>query len=859
MATKAADRLRRTRKGSTSARSATRLRAYRAKRDFTRTAEPAPGVPDAVGHRFVVQKHDARRLHFDLRLELDGVLKSWAVTRGPSLVPGEKRLAVETEDHPLEYLEWEGVIPKGEYGGGTMIVWDRGLWAATGDARKGLAKGHLDFLLEGERLKGRWHLVRMARRPQEKKDQWLLIKAKDAHARSAAAPQIVDEEMTSLLSGYSNADLARRGELRSDHAAREKKKRTLVPAAARKSPSGTRKGILPPFVEPSLAQLAETPPSGKNWVHEIKFDGYRIQARLDGSKLQLLTRRGLDWTRRFPTVAAALKKLPVSSALIDGEVVVQDERGISSFGGLQADLGSGRRDRMAFFAFDLLYCEGRDYRGAVLAQRREALREILESLPESSIVKFSDHHDHRGDEVLAQACRMGLEGIVSKRTDLPYLSGRGPHWIKSKCFLEQEFVIVGYVPSTAHRASVGSLVLGYYDDDQQLVHAGRVGTGFSAAAAAALRRELDAIAAGPPPFRDPPSREAVKGVKWVKPQLVAEVEYRGWGSEGLVRQASFKGLREDKPAEEVTLEKKPVARARAAAATATAQVRLTHPERILWPDVGVTKQGLADFYADIAKWILPHVTGRVLSAVRCPSGADKQCFYAKHAWAGLGDRVRLVDVGEGEAMIAIDDLKGLLALVQASVLEIHPWGSRIGTLDEPDRIIFDLDPGEKVAWGRVIGAAQEVRDRLAAHKLESFVKVSGGKGLHVVAPIGRGPDWDSVKDFSRRIAEGMAADTPGLYLARMTKSLRKGKVFVDYLRNGRGATAVAAYSTRARQGAPVSVPLAWEELTEAVGSSHFSIANLRQRLDFLKADPWAGFDRLRQRLPGAGTINRKAR
>ncbi len=823
-----------------------RLQGYRAKRDFSRTTEPEPGWRGTRGHRFVVQKHDARRLHFDLRLELDGVLKSWAVTRGPSLVAGEKRLAVQTEDHPLEYLEWEGVIPKGEYGGGTMIVWDRGLWDTAGDARKGLAKGHLDFVLAGERLKGRWHLVRMAKRPQDRNEQWLLIKAKDAYARRAAAAQIVDEETTSLLSGRSNADLARAGGLRADHSAREQKRRAGDDGRARQAqPAGARKAILPVFVEPSLAQPVEVPPSGGNWVHEIKFDGYRLQARLNGDKVQLLTRRGLDWTKRFPTISAALRKLKVSSALIDGEAVAQDERGISSFGALQSDLGEGRRDRIAYFAFDLVYCEGFDYRGVQLSARRAALKLLFEDLPERSILKFSDHLDHRGDEVLAQACRMGLEGIVSKRSDLPYLSGRGPHWMKSKCVLEQEFVVVGYVPSTAHQGSVGSLVLGYYDD-KRLVHAGRAGTGFSAKAAVTMALKLQAIAADQPTFRDKPSREAVKDVKWVEPKLVAEIEYRGWGSEGLVRQASFKGLREDKPAEEIVLEKKPTARAQGAPRVAP---RLTHPERILWPDKGVTKQGLADFYADIAKWILPQVTGRVLSAVRCPSGVDKQCFYAKHAWAGLGDHVKLVDTGEGEPMIAIDDLKGLLALVQASVLELHPWGSRIDKLDEPDRVIFDLDPGEDVAWSRVIEAAREVRSRLREHKLKSFVKVSGGKGLHVVAPIARGPQWDEVKDFSRRIAEAMAADGPGLYLARMTKKLRKGKVFVDYLRNGRGATAVAAYSTRARPGASVCVPLAWEELSQAIGPSHFSIDNLRQRLDYLKADPWAGIDRLRQRLP----------
>jgi bifunctional non-homologous end joining protein LigD len=819
-----------------------RLAAYREKRDFSRTAEPKPKLVKSKGSQFVVQKHDARRLHFDLRLELDGVLKSWAVTRGPSLVPGEKRLAVQTEDHPMEYLDWEGVIPKGEYGGGTMIVWDRGTWKPEADPHRGLAKGHLDFSLDGSRLKGHWHLVRINRKPGEKKDPWLLIKSKDEYAREADEPEIVEEEMTSYLSGRTNDELAAAGDIRADHAQRAKVARTALPDPARLK--GAKKGILPVFVEPSLALAAQTPPAGDHWVHEIKHNGYRIQARIDGGQVKLLTRKGLDWTVRFRPIETALKKLPVGSALIDGEIVVQDESGISSFAGLQSDLKSGRKDRLAYFAFDLLYLEGADMRGARLIDRKALLKSVLETLPSPSVVQYSDHMAEDGPTVLAHACRMGLEGIISKRIDRPYSSGRGEHWLKSKCVLGQEFVIIGYVPSTAMSNAVGSLVLGYYDK-RGLIHAGRAGTGFSEDEALALHRRLDKMKAERPAFAAPLPPGVEKGVKWVSPELVAEIEYRGWSSDRLLFQAAYKGLLEDRIAGEVVLEEAPTT---VKPARSIAPFRLTHPERILWETEGITKQGLAEFYAEIADWILPHVQGRVLSLVRCPSGMRKPCFYAKHVWKGVSDAVLRVDVGEDEPMLAIEDFEGLIALVQAGVLEIHPWGSRRESLDAPDRIIFDLDPGEDVAWSRVIAGALEVRARLERLGLQSFVKTSGGKGLHVMLPIMPEAGWDTVKAFSQEIAEAMAADSPERYVAKMTKSIRRGRIFVDYLRNGRGATAVAAYSTRARAGATVSAPLDWDELSDAIKADHFTLDNLRQRLAFVGRDPWADFFMTKQKL-----------
>jgi bifunctional non-homologous end joining protein LigD len=822
------------------------LKEYHRKRDFARSPEPRPDrATGASGWNFVVQKHAARRLHYDLRLELDGVLKSWAVTRGPSLTVGEKRLAVRTEDHPQEYLNFEGNIPKGEYGGGAMIIWDRGQWLPEADPRRGLEKGHLAFTLDGMRLKGRWHLVRMRRRPGEKSEPWLLIKSDDAFARHPGDGEITDEETTSAQSGRTTEQLAAEEGLRDDHAARAGvEKAREIPLPNIRKIRGARKGLLPAFLQPTLASPCERPPSGPKWLHEIKYDGYRIQARIDGPKARLLTRNNLDWTQRFHGIATALEKLQLGSALLDGEIVVEDANGISSFNNLQADLKAGRQDQFRYYTFDILYCDGFDLTKATLLHRKRLLQEILAGSPSGLPICLSEHLEQDGPTMLTHACRFGLEGIVSKRKDLPYRAGRNDGWFKSKCVHRQEFVILGYVPSTVARGLVGALPLGYHDGNS-LVYAGRVGTGWSLEQAKSLRQDLEQMPAPRPQFAKPLPAGAETGVRWTEPRLVCEIEYRSWTAEGLLRAAAFKGLRDDKPASEIVLEEAPK-RSKSPSPADVAGIRLTHPERILWELPGVTKQGLADFYTDIADKVLPHIAGRVLSLLRSPLGTSQTGFFAKHPWKGLSDTIRRVDVGESEPMLVVDDLSGLLSLVQADVVEIHPWGSNADRLDHPDRLIFDLDPGEDVPWSAVVEAAIEVRRRLETFGLKSFVKTSGGKGLHVVVPVEPRADWDQAKAFTHAIAQQMTKDRPDRYVATAAKRARRGRIFVDYLRNGRGATAVAAFSTRALPQASVSTPLAWHELSEDIRSDHFKVDNLRQRLDFLKRDPWEGFFTVRQ-------------
>jgi bifunctional non-homologous end joining protein LigD len=832
----------------THARAQKPLKDYAGKRDFRQTPEPKGSEVRGEGREFVVQKHAARRLHYDLRLEMDGVLKSWAVTRGPSLTAGEKRLAVHTEDHPIEYLDFEGNIPKGEYGGGSMIVWDRGRWAPEGDPQKGLAKGHLAFTLDGARLKGRWHLVRMRPRSGEKTESWLLIKSDDEFARHLGDRDITEEEVTSQLSGLTNEELAAAGEPRMDHAARAnavKARKTSVPDIGKLADA--RKGLLPTFLEPSLALPCEKPPSGPKWVHEIKYDGYRIQVRIDGRKIRLLTRKKLDWTERFSSIASAAKSLQLGSALIDGEIVVEDASGISSFNDLQADLKAGRLDRFRYFAFDIFYCEGFDLTRSPLVDRKDLLQRLLAVLPPGSPLRFSEHLDVDGPTMLEHACRFGLEGIVSKQVDLPYRQGRGDHWLKSKCLERQEFIVLGYIPSTAASRSVGSLALGYHDH-QDLVYAGRVGTGWSQVLARELRDELETIRAPQPPLAKPLPAGAEKSVRWVEPRLVCEIEYRGWTRDRLLRAAAFKGLRDDRPAEGIVLEAPPK-RSRPRTPPDGEGIRLTHPERILWEEAGITKQGLAEFYTDIADWLLLHIAGRPLSLLRCPSGTAAKCFFAKHPWPGLDKWVRRVDVGDKEAMLAVDDVKGLMSLAQAGIVEIHPWGSTVGHLEKPDRLIFDLDPGEDVPWTAVIEAALDVRGRLAAVGLQSFAKTSGGKGLHIVVPIQPGAGWDEVKEFAQAVARAMAKEQPDRYTVTISKRARNARVFVDYLRNDRGATAVAAYSARAMPRASVSTPLSWDELSPGLRSDHFTVGNLLHRLASLKRDPWGNFFKIRQRLP----------
>jgi bifunctional non-homologous end joining protein LigD len=572
-----------------------------------------------------------------------------------------------------------------------------------------------------------------------------------------------------------------------------------------------------------------------------------MQARIDGRNVQLLTRKALDWTARFPNISATLKTLGLSSALIDGEIVVEDEAGIPSFSLLQAELQSPKGGRFRYFVFDLLYCEGFDLTKVTLLDRKALLHQIMGGVPAASPIRFSEHMAEDGPTMFEHASRLGLEGIVSKRIDQPYRPGRGEHWLKTKGVHRQEFIVLGYVPSTVAKGTVGALLAGYFDGGV-LHYAGRVGTGYSMDQAQLLRAELDKIASQKPKLANALPAGADKGVRWAKPLLVCEVEFRGWTADRLLRQAAFKGLREDRAADEIVLEIVP-GTMKPERSGQDFRRRLTHPERILWPEQGITKEGLAEFYADIADWILPHIARRPLSMLRCPSGVAEKCFFAKHAWHGLSDAVKRVDVGEKDTMLALDSLDGLLDLVQAGVIEIHPWGSTLDHLEEPDRLIFDLDPGEDVPWNAVIEGALDVRSRLDDVGLESFVKTSGGKGLHVVVPLQPRAQWEEAKEFTRLIAESMAKDRPERYVANMSKKIRSGRIFVDYLRNGRGSTAVAAYSPRAAGTASVSVPLAWDELSEGIRSNHFQIGNLRHRLDVLKDDPWPDFFTTRQTLP----------
>jgi bifunctional non-homologous end joining protein LigD len=855
------------------------LEAYREKRNFKVSSEPRGAKGRRAGHLFVVQKHAATRLHYDFRLELDGVLKSWAVTRGPSLVPGEKRLAVQVEDHPLDYGSFEGTIPAGQYGAGAVLVWDRGTWTPEGDPHAGYAKGHLDFILHGEKLKGRWHLVRMHPRPGEKRDNWLLIKGDDNDARGPNDPDILEEAPNSVVTERPIEDIA--GDKKSRrwtsgrHAATHMEtpgsprtralapldsiiksdpptKKRSVSGAAKKADfvfeptKGAKKKAQPDFIAPMLPTLVATPPAGDAWLHEVKFDGYRIEAVVKNGKAKLRTRTGLDWTDRFPTIAKAAAALPAAACILDGEIVVEGPNGVSDFAALQNALSDGHTRDMVCYFFDLLYLDGYDLTQAPLAARKQALADLLKHAAQMSVLRFSEHFEEKGDLMLRHVCRLGAEGIVSKKRQSLYLSKRSTEWLKAKCANRQEFVIAGFVPSSTTRKAIGSLVLGYYNKGA-FKHAGRVGTGFSNRVATDLFADLSRERIAKPPFDATLSADARRNVVWVKPDKVAEIEFRGWTADANLRQASFKGLREDKNPEDIVREK--------AAAMPTGvdapktSVTLTHPDRVLWPEAGVTKQGLADFYAMVWPWIEKHLIGRPLVLLRGPNGISQGTFFQKHPWAGLDEHIlQIKDPKEKEPILGIESFDGLIALVQSAALEIHPWGARSDELDHPDRLIFDLDPGDGVSFGAVVNAARKVRERLVARKLKSFVKTTGGKGLHVVVPIKPSVTWADAKDFCHGVAEAMAKDEPELYTATATKAQRPGRIYVDYLRNARGATAVAAYSTRARAQAGVSTPLTWEELESVQSGSQFTIVNFSKRLQHLSEDPWEGFFRLRQSL-----------
>jgi len=938
-------------------------------RDFGVTAEPSGSKNDAKRTSnlaqlpFCIQKHAASHLHYDFRLGWNGVLKSWAVAKGPSYVVADKRLAVQVEDHPMEYGGFEGIIPKGQYGGGTVMLWDQGTWEpqpAYPDVDAGLRSGSLKFILHGTKLKGKWALIRMKGRSggSEAKPNWLLIKEHDDFERPPTAPSITDSEPDSAVTGRTMEQIA----ASEDHVWNSKDTRSgsqawyaqpskskdeqqttsnsprASPAESTTAPQLTPlpRESQPAFLPPQLAQQAEIPPSAAGWLHELKLDGYRVQARKSGDRIQLLTRKGLDWTHRMKPIAAEVARLHAASATLDGEVVVLRPDGTSSFADLQAAFQEDTPHHLTYFCFDLLHLNGRNPRALPLTARKALLADLI-AHADPDVLHLSDHLSGDGPTILRNACRMHAEGIVSKRAAAAYSAGRSSDWIKCKCLHEQELVIGGFtLPSAGHTGmhGVGALLLGYYSGsaaNKKLIYAGRTGTGFSQKTHKILRDKLDALTQTTSPFAQALPADQRRGARWVRPELVAQVRFATWTADHLVRQAAFLGLREDKPATEVTRErsaptpkssrpqnpsdKAPITSSRvphssrglsramggnedssSAASINTEKpsmprssgtkkadrttddsvhppIRLTHPDKVLDPTSGLTKRALADYYYAIAPHMLPHIAGRPLSIVRCPEGATKQCFFQKHVNATLPPGIGSVSVpdkktGVPEPYITLSGASAtptaLASLAQLGVLEVHPWGSRNDDLEHPDRLIFDLDPDESLPWSTVVAAAQEVRARLKKLGLVSFLKTTGGKGLHVVVPIGNAtaeessttrksssrakdaaaqrPDWLAAKDFAHRFVLALERDHPALYLTKMTKSARASRIYLDYLRNERGATAVAPYSPRARAGAPVSMPLAWPEIAPsgafATTRPTFTVADFASWRPRLAKDPW---------------------
>ena len=848
------------------------LEEYRRKRDFRKTPEPAGKAPPrrkaAAPLSFVIQEHQARRLHFDFRLELDGVLKSWAVPRGPSLDPGEKRLAVEVEDHPLDYGGFEGIIPEGQYGGGTVLLWDRGTWIpADPDPAAAHAKGMLKFELHGKKLHGNWALVRMGgKAARERRPNWLLVKERDEAAVPQSGDAVVMDNPLSVETGRSLEAIAedrdrvwnsRKGEATPRH----------PPDRIR----GARKGRMPGNLKPQLATPVTAAPAGPEWLHEIKYDGYRLFADIEHGEVRLITRSGLDWTAKFAELARAFGQLPVDTALIDGELVHLASDGTTNFSGLQDAIASGKTGALNFFAFDLLHRDGWDLTGATLEDRKAALADIIPPDTEG-ILRYSDHQAGQGPAVLRQASSLGLEGIVSKRRDAPYRPGRGGAWLKVKCRNREEIVVIGFTDPEGKREGFGALLAGYYNPSGTLRYAGRVGTGFSAERLADLRKKLDALVVKAPPVT-PPKEAPRKGVHWVRPALVAEVEFAGWTADQILRHASFQGLREDKSAREVmydpsmarAVERSAIHMRPSSADPEIAPrardgsmmfegVRLTHPERVLYPGEALTKLDLARYYQAAAKWVVPHLAHRPLTLVRCPGGQGKPCFYQKHLGKGAPEAIGHIDITEDDETVAypvIEDLAGLIGLVQMNVIELHPSGAGVDKLETPDRITFDLDPDEGLAWPRVTEAAIDIRDALRAIGLESFAKTTGGKGLHVVVPLQPKLGWDEAKAFTKWVADSFVAQSPERFTANQAKRARHGRIYIDYLRNSRGATAIGAYSPRARPGATVSTPLFWEEVENGVRPEGFTVATVRQRLAALDTDPWAEIGKLRQSISAA--------
>ncbi|MHB8530063.1 MAG: DNA ligase D [Caulobacteraceae bacterium] len=818
---------------------------YRAKRDFRRTAEPSGRVRAKPSEhlRFVIQKHDATRLHYDLRLEAAGVFKSWAVTRGPSLDPADKRLAVEVEDHPLDYGDFEGTIPDGEYGGGTVQMWDRGFWAPEdgGDPQQALARGELKFVLEGERLHGGWVLVRLKRdRERNKRTNWLLIKHRDEAAQPGRGDAILKEDR-SVASGRTMAQIAvGNGAAPAPFIGAEKGARDAVwrsgGAGARAAGPGRTalRAGMPDFVEPQLCKLVERPPAGPGWVHEIKFDGYRMQLRVREGEARLRTRKGLDWTHRFAAIAKAAESL--GDCLLDGEIVAMDKAGAPDFAALQSALSADRTSDLLFFVFDALFADGRDLRALSLNERKGVLEEALKPLAHGPI-RFVPHFETGGEAVLKSACRLQLEGVVSKRLSAPYRSGRGEDWTKAKCRAGHEVVLAGW---TTTGGAFRSLIAAVWREGR-LIPVGRIGTGFGRAKLADLLPKLKARASKGSPFSKADAGTlGPKGaqIHWLEPALVAEIEYAGFTSDGLLRRAAFKGLREDKPAGEVSAERASPGENRVLG------VAISHPDKALWPDDGegspITKLELARYLESVGEWMLPHIAGRPCSIIRAPGGIEGERFFQRHAMKGTSSLIELVTVfGDREPYLQIDRKEGLAAVAQIGAVELHPWNCQPGKPEVSGRLVFDLDPAPDVSFEAVVAAALEIKTRIEALGLVAFCKTTGGKGLHVVTPLKDNRDWPEAKAFAREVCARMAADSPRAYVLNMAKKLRAGRIFLDFLRNDRMATAVAPLSPRARPRATVSMPLNWREVKPDLDPGRFTLRTAAALL--AKTRPWADY------------------
>jgi len=830
------------------------IETYNRKRDFTKTKEPRGRKLRGKGDSFVVQKHEASRLHWDFRLELDGVLKSWAVPKGPSLDPGENRLAMRTEDHPLDYGTFEGTIPKGEYGGGTVMLWDVGRWIPDPrkDPKKTIEEGHLHFTLEGERMKGEWVMFRLKPKPGEKAEPWMLKKVNDEYADPEDGDALVDNCVTSVTTERTMAEIAAGEDVWRSNRGGQKGGRGRKKAS--KAP--------PPFQEPQLATLVDEVPPGDSWMHEIKYDGYRLLLAVGDGVATAWTRNGKDWSDKFKALVKAATNLP-AGCLIDGEAVAIDENGKPSFQLLQSTLKDRQGANLVFYAFDLLVDRGEDIKKLPNIVRKDRLASLLAGSP--GPILYSDHIVGRGEEMFREVCKLGGEGIVSKKASATYVGARTRNWLKVKCIQRQEFVIVGWSESDK-RIGFRSLLLAAKEKGK-LTYVGKVGTGFNAKLIDELMERMEPLAVDKAPVEVP--RADRKGVHWIKPQLVAEIAFTEFTDDGILRHPSFMGLREDKPASDVVVEtpkhteevtKKPKPKASKAkkvkhATAADFGIEISSPERVIFPELGLTKKDLADYYATVEPLIMVDAANRPMTVIRCPGGRTGECFFQKHDKGTFGPHVKPIPIeekdGHFEDYLYFDDIRGLLACVQMGTVEFHGWGSKVEKVEYPDRLVFDLDPDVGLDFNKVKAAAVRLRELLEDLGLKSFPLLSGGKGIHVVVPLDASKDWPTVKSFADRFSRAISEAEPQTFTANIRKVQRKGRIFLDWLRNQRGATAVMPYSARAREGAPVAAPIAWEELDKYESGHHFSIRDADELLKRAKSKALAGWGQAKQVLPEA--------